>query len=1217
MSEPLTHIDSSGRWLSNGAIGIREAHADDLPAILAIVTNRPAHFVAAAQPLICTAFSEHRTLVCVEKETLLAFLIWSSSRSEIELLWLAVAPGHEHRGMGTALVRAVMETATTQSRVFLRTATTDSTIPGTTFNGTAYSHAIRFFESLNFAQEARVEGYWSPTNHCLIMSQPLTPQNPLQPVLVKLALLIRPLQREVGRAFHLQDAFVGIAFRFNWRDAILFAEYVPGTGSPQAPIERMATKDEYVLGRRLPFVRMILDEDADSAVYRLEIPGHPEVDEELRKRWGADLETAWVFRIRLAADDSPIRREAALYFVTRTPLDLAQQNALRQVESLFSQVLRTALFLGEVSPHSPGELQLQQVAEELARRLPSRFEEYEKDLQKVVSDLSNPTAWFTHQYIQRFSAKVTSSDSSAPVSADEARLCSAIANATKIEIRDRTEGSFQGKAMRFVQITPRSPDGHTHAASYHAVIKDVDRVQAENEQRGYQLAQFYFKDISYALPPATILWPLADPGDRAEQRFAAVIPRVSGLTLAQHVRREWHDFRSATESTGDHFARIFRTLVRFTCDLGQGLARISDELPQQCIYDSHLGDSNEATRRISKTQRALSFYLDGVRQCSRLRFATPQGFCEIVNPLWVLEAAGRSQIAPEADLWLTTTPHKIHHVDFCHGDFHAGNILVRSDGTVTVLDYDYVGRGRKFSDVATLEASFLLCLAETERFREESEWLAVFPPLLSGLADQDALGALPPNVLGNPDAFNAWRVLQPGRIRVAQDRACASYRALLVSALLRLFTSHHGLLDDKRSYHPGLFATAVFYLGSLLKTMIRTDDQEVAPEVNLYRQPFDLFGTTLDFGREYCRQYFAGLAAKAHARDEFNASRLAQEQLAELLKVADGKPAEQAASLSRFGLRLERLAHVGEGDWRDAFGWTGSLATLYATSPSPNNGRVGAEWARRYKHSTDGAKTPRPRVDATVQHALSAEKQCSGAGWSVWGVSHWGKLHLPAERRRNDDAFIATIVPNGVFTAVADGTGDSQDGGRAAEIALSTMLYALNQNVNLTRAAMEASMQIQQDNCNAASDGACCLVGVLATANGDVEVIQAGDTRFIPEEGDPFPPKIIRLDRRVLGGEPLGDIITSGGNLVREVTSESDLAIHTCRGLRKFALVSDGAFISDAPLKDTQEIQTIVKEAADPHEAAQAIRDRALRSFANPRNKNKADNVTVVVAFRT
>jgi tRNA-dependent cyclodipeptide synthase len=152
---------------------LRPALPTDLQDIIRLAQAWPTHFVPAAIPLIEADFATGHTIVWQEATGLSGFVIWDTDGDEMELKWLAVAPRAIGNGIGSSLVNAALKSATTERRVILYSATTDSIIPGTFFNAALYDFTHRFFVRNGFHEERRLESFWSPTNHALLFVREL------------------------------------------------------------------------------------------------------------------------------------------------------------------------------------------------------------------------------------------------------------------------------------------------------------------------------------------------------------------------------------------------------------------------------------------------------------------------------------------------------------------------------------------------------------------------------------------------------------------------------------------------------------------------------------------------------------------------------------------------------------------------------------------------------------------------------------------------------------------------------------------------------------------------------------------------------------------------------------------------------------------------------------------------------------------------------------
>ncbi len=150
---------------------IRESTTEDEAVVRDLISAWPTHFVKAAESLVMNDFRRGKTFICEDQGSPLGFLIWTENQADIELLWLATHPTAIRKGIGRTLVAAVEARATSQRRFFLKTASTDSVIPGTTFDGPSYRGTHDFFTKLGYKPFELIPNGWGKGNHCLIMEK--------------------------------------------------------------------------------------------------------------------------------------------------------------------------------------------------------------------------------------------------------------------------------------------------------------------------------------------------------------------------------------------------------------------------------------------------------------------------------------------------------------------------------------------------------------------------------------------------------------------------------------------------------------------------------------------------------------------------------------------------------------------------------------------------------------------------------------------------------------------------------------------------------------------------------------------------------------------------------------------------------------------------------------------------------------------------------------
>lgn len=138
--------------------------------ILQIIDQLPQYFLPIVKNDISELLLSCPSLVALDQNKIIVgFLIWEARFTETELLWMAVVPSLRGQSVGSALLDSCLKSIDMAKPVFLRTATTDSEIPGTSFDGNAYQVTQDFFYSRGFTVLEKILGYWGPKNHCLIM----------------------------------------------------------------------------------------------------------------------------------------------------------------------------------------------------------------------------------------------------------------------------------------------------------------------------------------------------------------------------------------------------------------------------------------------------------------------------------------------------------------------------------------------------------------------------------------------------------------------------------------------------------------------------------------------------------------------------------------------------------------------------------------------------------------------------------------------------------------------------------------------------------------------------------------------------------------------------------------------------------------------------------------------------------------------------------------
>lgn len=793
---------------------IRNADSDDLHQIMSIVDKWPTHFVDAAKPMIEGDFHNHKTFMAEVDREAVGFLIYSCTSEEIEVLWMAVSPNHKRKGIGTTLLRRVLDTLTTQRRVYLKTSTTDSVIPGTQFSGPAFEETTKFFQSLGFVQDTVHRKYWGDQNHCAVMVRMLRNNDPRNDLLAIIAPMIRPLQKELGKAFGIRNAYVGIAFRQkNCEACTLFAEYVPSRDGLPTEGDEYA-RDEYTFNESLAFVAAIINSSEQHVVYNLESPGHKEIDGEIRTRWG-EVESVVISRFPLNySDDVDSQGNVVVYTVTQKSLPKAKPNLVKASVSLVSQVLRSALFLVE-SQWQFEKTELSVLARDLARLIPEYFPEHETRFRSALDELRHPVRWYSRQF-EHFGPPEISSSNQLSFSSDQMELFRSIRDAHKITITGQAEGGLQGRQIFFAKMLGRDTSGNP-TVEYTAVLKSVQREAAQRELAGYLLAQRFFSKIGFALPPPATHWNPVD-----SERCISVIPWVEGETLAKFTQTLWGTSPIDRAKNVEKLRTIIKELKRFVEGFKRSVVP-SEELLRDSVVKAWTttGMPGESGRAV--TQDALAT----LEPVATSKLLNQQGV-KYVNPLWFVKALDEHSWSAESEASISL-------VDYCHNDLHFGNVLYEpKKAQLVIIDFERAGPGPEWGDHAWVEISFLLAVASNSRFHSESEWTNVFPQTLKALAEQEKqrFSRVPDGLIHGTEAFDLWLVCQEVREELTQSDV-VQYRHRLASCLIKLLRGQYRVHREKGGFsisQPAMFGTLVVYTGLILKQLICVDPAENASE---------------------------------------------------------------------------------------------------------------------------------------------------------------------------------------------------------------------------------------------------------------------------------------------------------------------------------------------------------------------------------------------------
>jgi ribosomal protein S18 acetylase RimI-like enzyme len=162
-----------GQEVTSAGWEVRRAEPSDLRGIISIISSLPGYFVTAAGDAVRRSFPESNTAVAVRRNRIVGFLMWRTDGVKIEILWAGVRSEEQRRGVGTAMFEALLEAVISETEVFVLTATPDSNIPGTQFDGSLYAGTADFYKRLGFKEIEILRGHWGEENHALKMARPI------------------------------------------------------------------------------------------------------------------------------------------------------------------------------------------------------------------------------------------------------------------------------------------------------------------------------------------------------------------------------------------------------------------------------------------------------------------------------------------------------------------------------------------------------------------------------------------------------------------------------------------------------------------------------------------------------------------------------------------------------------------------------------------------------------------------------------------------------------------------------------------------------------------------------------------------------------------------------------------------------------------------------------------------------------------------------------
>lgn len=399
---------------------------------------------------------------------------------------------------------------------------------------------------------------------------------------------------------------------------------------------------------------------------------------------------------------------------------------------------------------------------------------------------------------------------------------------------------------------------------------------------------------------------------------------------------------------------------------------------------------------------------------------------------------------------------------------------------------------------------------------------------------------------------------------------------------------------------------------------------------------------------------------------------LSADQLQTLIG-ANATPSDRVSRL-RFALRLQRWLEQGNGTWPLDLDIEREIGLIYRDqsehADTPIDQLRWAWWARRYgvedfdwgdlersfRASIATLQTPRdvlraiceadlglafdPRTGHPRTHFLrdhpsmeilrpvgrlvssrrllrqSSATVCLEFGpWSLALRTDEGPK-LPNQ----DGALFAAFSDDSFLAAVADGTGDSPNGARAAEVALQTLAGALAATGDLPVSVELAAASLRADNICRREENACTLVAIHIRNDNAILIHLSDPFHWLQADGEP--PRWSRLNRNArfnVGGERFGYTLTSSGSVVGTFVSFTSAreGVEEVDGLRCFVIGSDGLLAVPDEAASGEECPVTIdvdESRRNPYVIASSCHDIALQAMTEGRRSG--DNITCVTGFR-
>lgn len=257
-------------------------------------------------------------------------------------------------------------------------------------------------------------------------------------------------------------------------------------------------------------------------------------------------------------------------------------------------------------------------------------------------------------------------------------------------------------------------------------------------------------------------------------------------------------------------------------------------------------------------------------------------------------------------------------------------------------------------------------------------------------------------------------------------------------------------------------------------------------------------------------------------------------------------------------------------------------------------------------------------VSAPVNGLVLAGAECRVTILAPWsetaGITHAGT------KPRNADALAvcwdgSSTEPQWTAAAVFDGAGSSRDAEIAARCGAQAFQLGISLTMDLPSAIAIAASAIRIANRRFRLDGHATVAAAFATrSRGEVCVVGDAYAAIVPADGGLWRYPVKPADgQAIVGGQPLGQTLTTSGRSVETLSSPPESTILEVSEAQRFILGSDGVRAGGKE-REAISVEQALGGAGRAPAVCEAVIAACLGEFA--RAPELCDNVSVVVLER-